>query len=132
MMAEIIDNKSVLTTFDVLNPDKSKEDDKNVRFSYPTNHRRGSTSKTTNSNVKNQTVSELYVALITLVKKYNDDFLTGKKYETWDKIATEMNAAGYKWGGNALRGLFHRLRYQYFNVLRQVITKYAYLTISSL
>jgi hypothetical protein len=73
------------------------------------------------TNFANQEVNELYVALLNLVKKYMNDFLIQKKYETWNRIEKELNAAGFKWNANALRGLFHRLRYTYLNLLKYFI-----------
>ena len=69
-------------------------------------------------NSANQEVSELYVSLLNLVKKYMKYFESEKKNQIWAKIEKEMNSAGFKWNANALRGLFHRLRYTYLNILR--------------
>ena len=71
-------------------------------------------------NVKNNNteVSELYVALLNLVKKNMKEFGTEKKNLIWDRIEKELKNAGFTWSADSLRGLFHRLRYQYIDIVK--------------
>lgn len=97
-----------------------------VRGQTAANQNRGTGGKPNSGGVMknsaNQEVSELYVALLNLVKKYMKYFETEKKNHIWTRIETELKSAGYKWNATALRGLFYRLRYTYIRILRFVST----------